>query len=248
VYDSEGNQQWLQDAIKQRIEVGQYELHIRSRPKTPKRNALLKVFVTSVSIPRPKVTSQEVRAYGITEIQTNVVIVEEQLKKGSKQKPIKWVLLTSLPTTTFEDAWQVIEDYEKRWLIEEYHKVLKTGCNIEGHALRTKGRLEALIGLISVIGVRLLSLKLHARVEPNEKAVNRVPSTWIEAIAGVRPRINMANLTVRGFFHALAKLGGFRGRNGDGDPGWQTIWKGYLRMHWVIEGMQIRSKKMKKGG
>jgi hypothetical protein len=243
VYDSEGNQQWLQDAIKQRIEVGQYELHIRSRPKTPKRNALLKVFVTSVSIPRPKVTSQEVRAYGITEIQTNVVIVEEQLKKGSKQKPIKWVLLTSLPTTTFEDAWQVIEDYEKRWLIEEYHKVLKTGCNIEGHALRTKGRLEALIGLISVIGVRLLSLKLHARVEPNEKAVNRVPSTWIEAIAGVRPRINMANLTVRGFFHALAKLGGFRGRNGDGDPGWQTIWTGYLRMHWVIEGMQIRSKK-----
>lgn len=248
VYDSEGNQQWLQDAIKQRIEVGQYELRIRSRPKTPKRNVLLKVFVTSVSIPRPKVTSQEVKAYGITEIQTNVVIVEEQVKKGSKQKPIKWVLLTSLPATTFEDAWQVIEDYEKRWLIEEYHKVLKTGCNIEGHALRTKGRLEALIGLISVIGVRLLSLKMHARVEPNEKAVNRVPSTWIEAIAGVRPRINIANLTVRGFFHALAKLGGFRGRNGDGDPGWQTIWKGYLRMHWVIEGMQIRSKKLKKGG
>jgi hypothetical protein len=78
--------------------------------------------------------------------------------------------------------------------------------------------------------------------------VNRVPSTWIEAIAGVRPRINIANLTVRGFFHALAKLGGFRGRNGDGDPGWQTIWMGYLRMHWVIEGIQIRSKKMKKGG
>lgn len=248
VYDSHGKQQWLQDAIKQRIEVGQYELRIRSRPKTPKRNALLKVFVTSVRIPRPKVTSKEVKAYGITEIQTNVVIVEEQLKKGSTQKPIKWVLLTSLPTTTFEDAWQVIEDYEKRWLIEEYHKALKTGCNIEGHSLRTTGRLEALIGLISVIGVRLLSLKMHARVEPDEKAVNRVPSTWIEAIAGVRPRINIANLTVRGFFHTLAKLGGFRGRNGDGEPGWQTIWKGYLRMHWVIEGMQIRSKKMKKGG
>lgn len=248
VFNSQGEYQWLEEAIKHTTELGQYELSIRSRPRQPKRSALLKVSVTSVRFPRPTVTSQEVKAYGTLEIQTNVVIVEEQLKKGSKQKPIKWILLTSLPTTTFKDAWQVIEDYEKRWLIEEYHKVLKTGCNIEGHSLRTTGRLEALIGLISVIGVRLLSLKMHARIEPSEKAIRRVPSTWIEAIAGVRPRTNIANLTVRGFFHALAKLGGFRGRNGDGDPGWQTIWKGYLRMHWVIEGMQIRSKKMKKGG
>ena len=58
------------------------------------------------------------------------------------------VLMTSLPVETFEHAWQVISDYENRWLIEEYHKVLKTGCSIERHALRTADCLEPLIGLI----------------------------------------------------------------------------------------------------
>ena len=56
-----------------------------------------------------------------------------------------WVLLTSLAVDTFEDAWQIIEDYENRWLVEEYHKVLKTGCSIELHALRTADRLEHLV-------------------------------------------------------------------------------------------------------
>lgn len=97
------------DQAKYRIRP-QYELSIRSRPKKPKRSALLKVSVTSVRISRPKVTSQEVKAYGISEIKTNVVIVEEHLNKGSNQKPINWVLLTTLPTTTFKDAWRVIED------------------------------------------------------------------------------------------------------------------------------------------
>jgi hypothetical protein len=46
------------------------------------------------------------------------------------------------------------------WLIEEYHKVIQTGCGIEEHALRTPDRLVPLIGLISVIEIRLFELKL----------------------------------------------------------------------------------------
>ena len=78
-------------------------------------------------------------------------------------KPICWVLLTSLAVATFDDAWQVVEDYENRWLVEEYHKVMKSGCSLEMHALRSADRLEPLIGLISVIGVRLIQLKLIGR-------------------------------------------------------------------------------------
>ena len=69
---------------------------------------------------------------------------------------LRWILLTSLSVETFAEAWDVIESYECRWLVEEYHKVLKTGCRIERHALREADRLEPLIALISVIGVRLL--------------------------------------------------------------------------------------------
>ena len=59
------------------------------------------------------------------------VVVIEEVDAPKGVKPIRWVLLTSLPVKSFEDAWQIIEDYEHRWLIEEYHKVIKSGCSIE---------------------------------------------------------------------------------------------------------------------
>ena len=107
-------------------------------------------------------------------IRTNVVIVQE-IDAHNGVSPIRWVMLTSLPAATFDKVWQVISDYECRWHIEEYPKVIKTGCSIERHALRTKERLDALMALISVIGVRLLQLKTFAKHEPESKAKNRVP-------------------------------------------------------------------------
>ena len=90
--------------------------------------------------------------------------------------------MTSLPAETFEQACQVIEDYEYRWHIEEYHKVIKTGCKIEGHALRAIGRFEALIGLVSVIGVRLLQLKTIGKADKAAVANRRVPHAWLHAL------------------------------------------------------------------
>src|SRR5260370_1070439 len=59
------------------------------------------------------------------------------------KEPIDWVLLTSLPVRDLEGAMEVIGSYEKRWLIEEWHKALKTGCQVEGRQLHTSSRLEA---------------------------------------------------------------------------------------------------------
>ena len=57
--------------------------------------------------------------------------------------PLRWVLLTSEKTTTFQQVWMIIEYDEQHPLIEEYHKCLKTGCNIEKQQYRTAKRLPA---------------------------------------------------------------------------------------------------------
>ena len=168
----------------------------------------------------------------------NVVVVQE-IGAPKGVTPIYWVLLTSLPVNTFDDAWQVIEDYENRWLIEEYHKVLKTGCSIELHALRTADRLEPLIGLISVIGIRLFQLKLIGRSQPEAKAATHVPSSWLKCLKLVRPTLKLTGMSVYTFFRELAKLGGFLGRKGDGEPGWQTIWHGYKKLHALLDGWRL---------
>ena len=147
--------------------------------------------------------------------------------------------MTSLPAKTFEQACQVIEDYEFRWHIEEYHKVLKSGCKIEGHSLRTLDRLEALIGLVSVIGVRLLQLKTIGKADKAAVAYNRVPHTWLNALKHLKPRIQVTTITVYEFFREIAKLGGFLARKSDGEPGWQTTWHGYRKLQLIVHGIEI---------
>lgn len=217
--------------------LGSYTLSVRARPGIAAREAKIEVSSTSVTFPLPHLKTPWVKQCGVTSISLHVVIVQEVgAPKGIK--PIRWVLLTSLPVKTFEDAWQIIEDYENRWLIEEYHKVLKSGCAVEDHALQSASRLEPLIGLISIVGIRLFQLKLVGRNQPEIKANRHVPSSWLKSLSVLRPELKLSNLTVYDFFREIAKLGGFLGRKSDGEPGWQTIWRGYKKMQLALDVLQ----------
>lgn len=229
----------LSKAIDQEAcKLGSYELNLRSREGVAARAAKLEVSVVKVTYLPPKLHSKWVKNCGIKELKMQVVVVQEvDAPKGVT--PIHWVLLTSLPVESFEDAWQVIEDYENRWLVEEYHKVIKSACIIEKHALRTAERLEPLIGLISVIGIRLFQLKLVGRNQPEAKAATHVPSSWLKCLKLAKPKIILTGMTVYEFFRELAKLGGFLGRKGDGEPGWQTVWRGFKQMQSLLDGMRL---------
>jgi len=49
-------------------------------------------------------------------------------------------------------------------------------------------------------------------------------------------------MTVYEFFRQLAMLGGFLGRKHDGEPGWQTIWRGYQKLHQTMIGIQLAQR------
>jgi hypothetical protein len=238
VTNESGETVTLEQAVKKARVLGTYELNLRSRPGVKARSARIQVSVVRVTFPKPRHHSKWVKQCGISELTMNVVVVQE-IGASKGVTPIYWVLLTNLPVDTFADAWQVIEDYENRWLIEEYHKVLKTGCSIELHALRTADRLEPLIGLISVIGIRLFQLKLVGRSQPEAKAATHVPHSWLKCLKLVRPTLKLAGMSVYSFFRELAKLGGFLGRKGDGEPGWQTVWHGYKKLHALLDGLRL---------
>ena len=79
------------------------------------------------------------------------------------EKAIEWTLLTNEPVQTFEDAWRVTGWYERRWVVEEYHKAQKTGCRVEDMQFTTTDRLEPAIALLSVVAVTLLNLREAGR-------------------------------------------------------------------------------------
>ena len=214
--------------------LGSYALALRIRGGQPAREAEMEVRVGQVQIPRPRHVSPWVRELQQPPIAMNVLEVVE-VNAPSGVTPIRWVLLTSLPVKTFDDAWTIIGYYESRWLVEEYHKALKTGCRTESRQLKSAGRLEALVALTSVVAVRLLQLKSLARTNPEVPAQRVVPRVWLAMLKLARKNLSRVHdLTVGQFYREVAKLGGFLGRKSDGDPGWMTIWRGWEKLNMFV--------------
>jgi hypothetical protein len=207
---------------------GSYELELRATAKSPARTARLEVRYGQVTLPLPKIRSPWLRKCGITSIVTYVVEARE-VNPPPGVPALHWVLYTSHRVASFDDAWRVIEYYEKRWLIEEFHKALKTGCHVEKRQYATGNCLAALAGLLSVVAVRLLQLKTVASADPDCLARTVVPRIWLEALKTLRKR-PLPNCTIREFYRQLAGLGGFLGRKSDGEPGWMTLWRGFDKL------------------
>lgn len=233
VGDSEERMQ-LKNYLPQLKPMGSYTLSLRSRAGQPAREAEIEVRVGQIKIPPPSHISPWVRKRKQPPIAMNVIeVVEVNAPQGVT--PIRWVLFTSLPVTKFAEVWAVIGYYELRWLVEEYHKALKTGCRTESRQLKAAGRLEAFVGLTSVVAVRLLQLKSLARTNPEVPAQRVVPRVWLKMLKLARKNLSRVHdLTVGQFYREVAKLGGFLGRKSDGEPGWITIWRGWEKLNTYV--------------
>ena len=198
---------------------GTYERSVGATKDHEARTARLQVRFARVTIRRPKRRTKCQRQIGFQEL-TQGVVETREVDPPKGVQPLQWILWTSLPVMSFEEAWQIIEDYERRWLIEEFHKAIKTGCRLESRQFMEAHRLEAVASFTCVLAVRLLPLKTVATTTPDLPAARVVPAIWLKMLGALRKRkLN----TVRDFFRNLAGLGGFLMRKRDGNPGWLTL-------------------------
>jgi hypothetical protein len=219
-----------------------YTLNLPANQHQMARTAEMELRFGPLTIPRPQQISKWVKQSGIEEIAMWVVEARE-IDPPRGAKPARWVLLCSEEVRDFQAAWEVLEHYEKRWLIEEFHKALKSGCRLEERQYETAKRLEAVTGVLSVVAVRLLQLKTMAREEPHRPAEQVVPIRWIQMLRSLRKRPPKAPWSVRDFYRELAKLGGFLGRKSDGEPGWMTLWRGFEKLHLCLRGADAYARK-----
>ena len=155
------------------------------------------------------------------------------------EKPLQWTLLTNKPIQTFKHAWDVIGCYEKRWIVEELHKGMKTGCKIEGMQFTTVERLQPAIALFTTLAVTLLNLRDLSRMKDAQTidASELLDSAYI-AVLSLWRFGKIKKLTVHEFFYALARLGGHQNRSSDHHPGWIVIWRGWTKLQNMILGYQ----------
>jgi hypothetical protein len=163
---------------------------------------------------------------------------EDQAPEG--EEPLEWLLLTSVPTT-LEQAWERVDWYRQRWLVEDYHQCLKSGCRIEERQVHSVDGLIRLLGLLSPLAVRLLQIRAAARAEP-ERPAHEVIEPVLLAVVAQRSGQASATMTVGTFWREVARLGGYLARTHDGPPGWRTLWKGWLVLQPFVEGVHFASQ------
>ncbi|MEO0987900.1 MAG: IS4 family transposase, partial [Cyanobacteria bacterium J06639_14] len=221
--------------------VGTTTLELQRNPKRPARQASLTIRALQVTLEVPR---NRPRSRNLSPVCVTVLLVEESEPPSDGSEPIHWMLLTTLPVETFEQAWQCVVWYSYRWLIERFHFTLKSGCRIEALQLQSKDRLLKALATYNIVAWQLMWLTYEARIHPEGscEAVLK-PQEWRLLRRRFEPKNRSSKPpTLRQVVRWMAQLGGFLARKGDGEPGVKTLWRGLNRFHHLLEGAQLATQ------
>ena len=228
-----GEKRKLHDFARALPAAGTKTVKVPATRKHPARTARVSIAWAEVTLPPPKQPRGEIRG---VPLRTWVICVRE-IEPPKEVEPVEWILLTNVPVWNLEDALERITWYECRWIIEEYHKALKTGCGIETLQFTTEEGLQPAIALLSVVALFLLNLRNASR-RPDavqRPAAELVPMLYVVVLALWRYKQPREDLSVHEFYYALARLGGHQNRKHDHPPGWLVLWRGWTKLQSMIE-------------
>jgi hypothetical protein len=156
----------------------------------------------------------------------------------TRAAPLEWVLLTNVPAAGAADAWERVNWYECRWIVEELHKAQKTGSGIEDMQFTTEAALQPMIAVLSVVALQLLKLRAASRQEDaaTRLATEVVHPDYVAVLSAWRWKEVRLESSVHDFFFALARLGGCQNRKRDRRPGWLVLWRGWMKLQSMVEG------------
>jgi len=216
------------------------------RPAQPARTTRVRVAAATVLVKPPRCRRGE---HGNQPLRLWVVAVRE-LEAPAGAQPLEWFLLTNHPVQSAADALGVVEWYEQRWTIEEYHKAMKTGCRIENPQFTTEAALQPTIALLSVVAAFLLNLRdLARRPDAHQRrAADVLDEQTVATLCRWRHAGHVsADWSVHDFVLALARLGGHQNRKSDGLPGWLTLWRGWQSLQDMLLAVNTRRHRSRCG-
>lgn len=157
-------------------------------------------------------------------VTVNVVHAYEE-EAPDPESAVSWVLATSLPVSSRADLERVLDIYRARWLIEEFHRALKTGCMFEKRQLESFESITTLLAISYPVACELLWLRSRARDEDLPASDVMRPSMLQCLRIHPKARPLSPSPTAHEALLVVAGLGGHQKHNGP--PGWQSLAVGY---------------------
>ena len=221
---------YLWDQMAQEEVAGGLVVHVPRRGGRRARNAKVEVRFASLELKAPK-------GRGLPNVQVWAVYVKEIDYPKDLNKPLEWLLVTTVETGDLKQALEIVKWYTGRWNVETYHKVIKSGCRIKDRLLHTADSLTACLAIDLVVAWRVFFLVKLGRETPEVPCdclltEDEWKVLWLyehqTPAPDKPPSLKWAGRTI-------AKMGGFLGRKGDGHPGATTTWRGWERLQTMVE-------------
>lgn len=190
----------------------------RTHPSRRARKVQVSIGATTVTVTRPNERQEG------TPIELNLVRVWES-RPSTDEPPVEWVLWTTEAIDTPKQMRKVVEYYRCRWVIEEYFKALKTGCNFEKRQLESFQTLTAALAVFAPVAWKLLLLRSLAHSATDHPAIEVLSPIQLKFL---EKKYGKPIESAGDAFKAIAKLGGHLKQNGN--PGWQTLGRGYEKL------------------
>ncbi len=226
--DQERRYLWQQ--LESEPVLGRYELEVQPGPGRQGRTAKIEVRAAEVVLDMREYFSKRHHRAPLW-----AVLAREVGSEPYGEEPIEWLLLTSYPVRTMDDAQLVLLGYSQRWRIEEFHRVWKTGaCRVEDTQLRDRAAIIRWATILASVAVRILRLTYLARAAPEAPSTSELTQAEVDAVIVLkkqRTSYRRGDIPPLGQIVTwLAELGGYTGRSSGGPPGPLVITRGLERI------------------
>ena len=209
------------------------ELELPATPKRSARTARIGVRFCAVNLRTPH------RFEDKAPLQVYAVYAHE-VDAPEGVPPLSWMLLTTEVVQSIEDAARILRWYTYRWRVQEYHKLLKSGAQVERYRLAAEG-MEPLLGFLSVIAVELFQLTYLHRTDP-ELPIERVLNSTQVAVLKAKSKKVPRTLTLGWGVEAIARLGGYLEHRRKSPIGIQVLWRGWSKLQDLCEGWSLSAQ------
>ncbi len=204
--------------------------------KRKKRTATLAIRFCSVKLRSPQ-RLKDTKSFDI------YAVYAEEIEPPSGEEPISWMLLTTEQVAETSDALRMLRWYTYRWLIEEYHKILKSGCKVESYRLAGES-MEVLLGFLTTIAADLLRMTYLNRTQPDSSAETILTPLQITVLTALsdenKTKTESEPGTITWAVQGIARLGGYLEHRKKTPIGITVLWRGLLELISLCQGWELR--------
>lgn len=228
VEDGEGTLLW--NAMRAREEKATFEVEVPKRKDQKARTAKVALRFGKTTLCPPKHRYKE----KLDKVEVWGILAEEEDHPEDVKEPIKWLLLTTMEVKDAENALKKVQWYCRRWGIEVFHRVLKSGCKIEEVQLQDAENIKRCLPLYSVISWRIMYGMLLGRTFPDLECTIFLEDFEWEALYCTVHKVRTPRKkppSVGEVIQWIGELGGFKKKKSTPHPGMEVMWRGLTRLH-----------------